>query len=374
MTEIPRGAVDVLMVEDNPGDARLVEELLVEAEAYVRGPDGDERTVDLTHETTLADGIAHLDVATVDVVLLDLGLPDAEGMETLDRMLEAASAPVIVLTGRPESDLGIEAVRHGAQDYLVKGEVRPARFAHAIQYAIERTKTQRELRQRTQELAILNQLMRHDIKNDISLVVGRGHELTEYVEPRGEKLLAEVLTAANHVLQLTRTIGDTVETVTDESGTDLRPVDPGEVVTQQVEKARQLYGEDAVTVAGELPDVRVEADELLSAVVGNLLSNALLYTHDEADVTVSLVVDDDVVRLRVADTGPGVPDDQKDRIFGEGERGLEGQGTGIGLYLVDQLVDGYDGRVWVEDNEPTGAVFVVELVRVSGQEAGLPGA
>ena len=366
--------IQLLLVEDNPGDARLIQEMLVEAEAYLQGPDGEERTADLTHASSLAEGIDHLDAGPVDVVLLDLGLPDSEGMETLDGMLEATSAPVIVLTGRPESDLGIEAVRRGAQDYLVKGEVRPPQVAHAIQYAIERTKTQRELRQRTQELAILNQLMRHDIRNDISLVVGRGHELTEYVEPRGEKLLAEVLTAANHVLQLTRTIGDTVATVTGEAGTELRPVDPGEVVTQQVEKARQLYGEDAVTIQGDLPDVRVEADELLSAVVGNLLSNALLYTHDEADVTVSLVADDDTVQLRVADTGPGVPDDQKDRIFGEGERGLEGEGTGIGLYLVDQLVDGYDGRVWVEDNEPTGAVFVVELVRVQPTASDLPGA
>ncbi|WP_255194931.1 hybrid sensor histidine kinase/response regulator [Halorarius litoreus] len=367
--------LQVLLVEDNPGDARLIEALLFEADEYLTGPDGGFRTAELTHVTDLGAALDHLETEPPDVVLLDLGLPDSEGMETLDRTLDATeTVPVIVLTGRPESDLGIEAVRRGAQDYLVKGEIRPTRFAHAVQYAIERTKTQRELRQRTRELAILNQLMRHDVKNDISLVVGRGHELTEYVEARGEQLLAEVLTAANHVLQLTRTIGDTVETVTDESETDLRPVDPREVVIQQAEKARQLYGEAAVTVDGDLPDVRVAADELLSAVVGNLLSNALLYTTGDPDVRISLDADEDVVRLRVADNGPGVPDEHKDHIFGEGERGLEGQGTGIGLYLVDQLVDGYDGRVWVEDNEPTGAVFVVELARVAPETADLPGA
>jgi signal transduction histidine kinase len=246
----------------------------------------------------------------------------------------------------------------------VKGEIQVEELGHAVQYAIERARTQRELRHRTQELAILNQLMRHDIKNDISLVVGRGHELTEYVDPRGEELLAELITAANHVLQLTRTVGDTVEAVAHDEQADLEAVDVGRVVEQQVGKARKLYGEDAVAVEGELPGAEVAADDLLSAVVGNLLSNALLYTSDDPDVRVSVVAAEETVTIRVADNGPGVPDEQKELIFGQGTQGVESQGTGIGLYLVDQLVRGYEGDVWVEDNEPTGAVFVVELDRV----------
>lgn len=356
----------VLLVEDNPGDARLIEEMLDDASETPTVPEDAPSEFDLDHATTLEAGLDLLDERSFDLVLLDLGLPDSDGIESLERLLdETDTVPVIVLTGRPEEDLGIEAVRRGAQDYLVKGEVRLEAFAQAIQYAIERTKTQEELERRTRELAILNQLMRHDIKNDISLVVGRGHELSEYVDPRGEELLAEVITAANHVLQLTRTIGETVEAITDEGETELRPIDPVGVVEREVSKARGLYGETAVTVEGDLPEVRVEADQLLSAVVGNLLSNALLYTRGDPDVRVSVEADQEVVRLRVADNGPGVPDEQKNLIFGEGESGVESQGTGIGLYLVDQLVKQYGGRVWVEDNEPTGAVFTVELTRAS---------
>jgi len=353
--------LDVLLVEDNPGDARLIRELLDEASDDVL----DGQAVTVEHATELAAGLECVDDISPDLVLLDLGLPDSVGMSTLDRMLDATDdVPVIVLTGRPESDLGVEAVSRGAQDYLVKGEIQVEELGHAVQYAIERARAQRQLRTRTQELAILNQLMRHDIKNDISLVVGRGHELTEYVDPRGEELLAELITAANHVLQLTRTVGDTVEAVAHDEQADLEAVDVGRVVEQQVGKARKLYGEDAVAVAGELPDADVAADDLLSAVVGNLLSNALLYTSDDPDVRVSVVAAEETVTIRVADNGPGVPDEQKELIFGQGTQGVESQGTGIGLYLVDQLVQGYDGQVWVEDNEPTGAVFVVELDRV----------
>jgi signal transduction histidine kinase len=353
-------SLDLLLVEDNPGDARLVEALVEDGAADLTD-DGD---VSLTHRDSLAAGFDALETAPPDLVLLDLDLPDSTGLETLDRVLDATEGvPVVVLTGRPEENLGLEAVRRGAQDYLVKGSFDVEAFVHAVHYAIERSRTQRELRRTTKELAILNQLMRHDVRNDISLVVGRSHQLSEYVDPRGEELLAEVVTAANHVLQLTRTVGDTVETITREGETPLQPVDPSAVVERQVEKACHLYGEGSVTVEGDLTDAAVAADELLSAVVGNLLGNALLYTSDDPDVRVSTTVDDETVTIHVADNGPGVPDDQKERIFGQGTRGVESQGTGIGLYLVDQLVQQYGGRIWVTDNEPTGAVFHVELRR-----------
>jgi signal transduction histidine kinase len=67
------------------------------------------------------------------------------------------------------------------------------------------------------------------------------------------------------------------------------------------------------------------------------------------------------VTVRIADNGPGVPDERKESVFGKGEKGLESDGTGIGTYLVKTLVSRYSGTVWVEDNEPGGAVFVVTL-------------
>jgi signal transduction histidine kinase len=80
-------------------------------------------------------------------------------------------------------------------------------------------------------------------------------------------------------------------------------------------------------------------------------------------VTLSATEREETVVVRIADNGPGVPDHRKEAIFGEGEAGLDSSGTGIGLYLVESLVDSYGGDVWVEDNDPEGAVFVVELPR-----------
>jgi sensor histidine kinase regulating citrate/malate metabolism len=69
----------------------------------------------------------------------------------------------------------------------------------------------------------------------------------------------------------------------------------------------------------------------------------------------------DSVIVKIADNGPGIPDELKDDVFGKGESGFESSGTGIGLYLVNRLVTGYGGDIWVEDNAPTGAIFVAEL-------------
>ena len=78
-------------------------------------------------------------------------------------------------------------------------------------------------------------------------------------------------------------------------------------------------------------------------------------------MTVSCAEQSETVRVTIADNGPGIPDEQKRTVFGKGEKGVDSPGTGIGLYLVETLVDQFGGDVWIEDNDPKGSVFVVEL-------------
>jgi signal transduction histidine kinase len=128
-----------------------------------------------------------------------------------------------------------------------------------------------------------------------------------------------------------------------------------------IEDARGEF-QDAVLSIEEIPEVRVQGNDLLEAVFRNLLHNAVVHNDKQTPtVQISTTVVDETLRIRVADNGPGIPDDQKEMIFGKGETGLESPGTGIGLYLVQTLVEQYGGAVWVEDSEPEGAEFVVEL-------------
>jgi serine phosphatase RsbU (regulator of sigma subunit) len=122
----------VLLVEDDDGDAFLFEELLADADLDVA----------VTRERTVAGAAARLP-SDVSCVVLDLGLPDADGLAALHRLREAAPAtPMLVLTGLSDSKRGLEAVAAGAQDYLVKGRVDGELLARSIRYAIERQRAE----------------------------------------------------------------------------------------------------------------------------------------------------------------------------------------------------------------------------------------
>jgi signal transduction histidine kinase len=351
----------LLLIEDNPSDARLIEEYLIERQ-WGQETDG---VPEVIHADRLEEGIEARSEG-IDLILLDLNLPDSTGLDTLQSILTAVEqTPIIVLTGLDDQQLGVEAVERGAQDYLIKDEVSPALLQRTTQYAIERARQQRELRRRNRELAVLNQIVRHDIRDDVSVFIGWGEALGDYVEPGGEEYLSRMLDAADHITQLTDTVGDFLNILEGEQDAELRSYDLVRVLRAEIEKAQSAHSEADFTVDGELPDeLTVEANEMLSSVCRNLLNNAVTHNDKETPkVTISLHVAAETVQLAIADNGPGIPDDRKEEVFGRGEMGLESPGSGIGLYLVDTLVDTFDGEVWIGDNEPEGSVFRVKLPR-----------
>lgn len=133
--------VRVLLIEDDPDDAFLIEEMLSS------GIYGGFCDFQLQHEHYLSKGTARLAKGGIDVVLLDLALPDSLGMETL-RSVHAIeqNVPIIVLTGLSDEGVGIEAIKNGAQDYLVKGQIEANLLKRALYYAIERKKVEEKLR------------------------------------------------------------------------------------------------------------------------------------------------------------------------------------------------------------------------------------
>jgi diguanylate cyclase (GGDEF)-like protein len=130
-------SLQVLLVEDNPGDGRLVQ-LMADEQA--------DSVNEMVWVEDLCEGLSCLQCHDIDLVLLDLNLPDSRGLWTLEAILaQAPNVPVVVLTGLADEQLAVDAVRHGAQDYLVKGEVDGRLLARAIRYAVERKSIQSQL-------------------------------------------------------------------------------------------------------------------------------------------------------------------------------------------------------------------------------------
>ena len=134
---VDREALRVLAIEDNPGDAILVREMLFDAD-----PVG----FNLVHSDRLAAGIEELLDKGADCVLLDLSLPDAEGLDALAQVRTVAiDVPIIVFSGRSDETIAVRAVQEGAQDYLIKGQVDARLLGRAINYAVERKRAEVEL-------------------------------------------------------------------------------------------------------------------------------------------------------------------------------------------------------------------------------------
>ena len=120
----------ILLVEDNPGDARLLREMLSEQ---------DMQHIELTHVETMGDAEKHLAEHPVDMVLLDLGLPDVQGLDAVRRAHAAAPhVTLVVLSGMDDESLALQAMQNGAQDYLIKGQIEPRELVRALRYAVER--------------------------------------------------------------------------------------------------------------------------------------------------------------------------------------------------------------------------------------------
>ena len=129
----------LLVVEDNPADAEFIQEMLPEI-----GP----LSFQIESVSRLSAALTRLERKDIDLVLLDLGLPDSQGLETFHKLWKAApDVPVVVLSGTNDHELAVSAVRDGAQDYLVKGQIGAGLLARAARYAFERQKTAEALRE-----------------------------------------------------------------------------------------------------------------------------------------------------------------------------------------------------------------------------------
>lgn len=239
----------------------------------------------------------------------------------------------------------------------------PATLA-TLRDVTERKNREQQLEELNEELELLNRVVRHDIRNDMSVILAWGQLLEDHVDEDGQDHLEKILASGEHVVELTEIVRDYVETLIGDDELDQKPMSLAAVLDTELALRRESFPETEFVVRDSIPEVAVVGNEMLGSVFRNLLNNAVQHNdNDNPVVEIDVDVREEDVVVHVADNGPGIPDDQKDEIFGKGEKGLESPGTGIGLYLVSTLVTQYGGDVQVADNDPRGSVFSVRLPR-----------
>jgi PAS domain S-box-containing protein len=228
----------------------------------------------------------------------------------------------------------------------------------------ERERTRERLERQNDQLEVLNRVVRHDIRNDMTVLLSHAEFLADHVDESGREYLDTLVEHGEHVVELTDTVRGLMSSMLDDDPGEPGAVRLAAVLEDEIESLSDGYEAATFRVEGSVPNVRVAGNEMLSSVFRNLLNNAVQHNDAETPaITVSATADPDSVEVRIADNGSGVPEDRKDEIFGKGERGIDSPGTGLGLYLVHTFVDQFGGDVWVTDAEPRGSVFHVELPR-----------
>ncbi len=186
---------------------------------------------------------------------------------------------------------------------------------------------------------------------------------------QAEGIDTEQVTAAiesvEQAIELTNTARDIADVMLD-SAENRYPVELRSVIQQELDEARERNPDATISIAGTIPAVTVQANDLLDSVFRNLLSNAVTHNHT-ADPTVQLSAtnQDDTVTVVVADNGPGIPDAARDQLFERGWTGTD-TGTGMGLYLVDRVLTAYGGSIRLDDDTDLtadlgGATFILTL-------------
>jgi len=227
----------------------------------------------------------------------------------------------------------------------------------------DRKEYEDRLRDQRDNLAVLNQMLRHDIRNDLQVLAGQTQLLDEHLEaddPERERVesMQQSIDKTTTLIEMAGEMANAMLTSDD----DLGPIDLGPVLATKLDEAEMMFPNATFEVNGVLSDIHVEANELLGSVFENLLQNAV--QHNDADaptVRVSVRQEPGSVTVLIADDGPGVPAGSRDSIFDEGESTSGKPHGGIGLFLVETLVTTFKGDVEVRENEMGGATFAIDF-------------
>jgi len=371
--------VRILLVEDSAFDARLIDGLLSKCTT---------ESFSVLRTDRLSAALERITAEPFHAVLLDLSLPDSDGLETFARLQALAqSVPIVILTSLDDEETARRGIAEGAQDYLLKGRVDRHILARAIRYAIERkhieeehhrlnAELDRRVSERTVELrAAVTELesftynVSHNLRAPLRHLDGFAHLLLQHAPPELDARCAHYVQAIG---QCARKMGRLVDDLLAYTHVGRMPLSIQTVDLQAVVQAAQrdlaAVTEDRSISWSVAPLPLVEADPaLLQRAVGNLLSNAIKFTTPQSAAHIeigTLASDPGEIVVFVRDNGVGFDPRYAGKLFGVFQRlhsEEEFEGTGIGLAMVQRIILRHRGRVWGEGRIGEGATFYFAL-------------
>jgi signal transduction histidine kinase len=376
--------IAILLIEDDLAEARLIQEILQNFDLH---------RFALTHVQRLQAGLNQLRQQQFNLVLLDLTLPDSQGLSSVELLVQNfAHLPIVVLTNTNDNRLAIEAVRQGAQDYLVKRNINIEVLVRSIQYAIERQKASdllretnenltNQIQQKTSELmkakeinhfqSELVSMFSHDFRNPLTTVLSCTkllHNKNDLLSEERKVYLFQMLRNASknmvqlldEVLLVGQTESDTFQCNLTELNLELFCLELAEQLQFNADK-RQI--ELVFEPQGKIKQAAWD-ESLLRHILGNLLANGIKYSSEGNKVLFELIPLEEEVIFRIQDWGIGIPAKDHQKLFEPFHRASNvGRipGTGLGLAIAKSCVEAHQGTIVLDSEVDRGTTVTVTL-------------
>ncbi|GEM_PF-2813194 len=368
-------SIRLLLVEDSQADTDAIIERIGERRGFI-----------VSTASSLREGLAVLDTPPAPtVILLDLGLPDSQGLNTLRAILkQAPDIPIVVITGQHDEQIGLEAMRCGADDFLVKTNNFSA-FEHninrSVRYAIERHNHMHDLIEakeralaadRAKSLFLAN--MSHELRTPLNAILGFSEIISE--KSIGSEDLdryvgyaRDIHSSGTHLLSL---ISQILEMSRIEAGRHelfKEPIEVRRLIEEAMVMVRGRARTNGISIETQIDPTLpiIMADRLaVKQIVINLLSNAVKFTPENGTVTVVLKSTGDMLSIVVLDTGCGIEEDLIPLIFkpfvqASFEQHMSHEGTGLGLPLSKSLAQMHGGDIEMQSEVGKGTQVTLTL-------------
>ncbi|MFZ5917495.1 MAG: response regulator [Chloroflexota bacterium] len=382
----------ILVVDDDGLNRQLLSDLLQSAGYLVMvAADGDA-------------GWASFQSYTPSLVMLDFYMPGLDGLEVLARIrAQQSDAAVIVMTAYGSEAVAVQALKQGADDYLIK-PLQPWQVGPIIEENLEKARLRRLMRQlmghlrqsnvrliekhrdlQTQKAAVeeayrrlqeeeqmrrqLVSMVVHDLKNPLNVMLLSidllAADFGDLLSEEQRDILRSANTASQQMLHLITNLLEVQRLEDGKMPVYPRPLDMAQLLKLTVAQAQPLAEQKSITLeyqlAGSVPPVLADV-ELTSRVVANLLDNAIKFTPVAGQITVTAGRSDGEVVAAVIDNGPGIPLDQQSRVFEKFAQVDHGPrrgkaSVGLGLAFCKLAIEAQGGRIWVESEPGTGSQF-----------------
>lgn len=364
----------ILVIDDSPLDRKVIAKVLERQDFQVfTAASGEE-------------GIRMIPEVQPDLVLLDIMMEGMDGLETckkLKEMPECANVAIIFMTGKTDSDTILQAFSEGASDYITK----PYRIKEAMARIETHLKVRSLLQQHQNFIKALTQantekskflgIASHDLKNPLVSINGLAHFLASgkfgNLSSTQAEMASSIYEASEAMLALVNDLFDVALIETGQLSVEIDEVDLHSLVRTSINLYRvtaEKKGIEIDFVKREIPD-KVRCDKRqVRRVMDNLLSNAIKFSESGTKITVILESDHNWVFFRVADQGPGIPEDEFDILFESfGKTSVKPTGgessTGLGLNICKKVMLAHGGDIFAENLPEQGAQFSVQLQKTA---------